>query len=80
MYGINPNQAKASKLKRDLRNKLASRQYDAYCQSCGMDLMKARLLEPKAARTGRLLRASEERRRRMDQIKAMKQKLENRFG
>ena len=80
MYGIDPNQAKANKLKSELEAKAKSRQYEAHCKSCGISPLKAMLLEPKAARAGRLLRRAEESRRKMDAIKAMKQKLENRFG
>ena len=72
--------AKAFKLQQDLKNKSASRKYEAYCQSCGMSVMEARLLEPPKARTGRLLRAAEESRRKMDAIKAKKEMLQNRFG
>ena len=80
MYGIDPNQAKANKLKSELEAKAKSRQYEAHCKSCGISPLKARLLEPSKVRTGRLLRRAEESRRKMDAIKAMKQKLENRFG
>ena len=80
MLGYNPAAAKAAKLKSDLKNKALSRQYEAFCQSCNMPPMKARLLEPAAAEKGRILRAIENSKRKKAELKAQKDRIAQRFS
>ena len=80
MLGHNPAEAKAAKLQSELKAKAASRKYEAYCQSSGMSPLEARLLEPRAAEKGRLLRAAEERKRRLNELHAKKEKIDQNFS
>ena len=75
----NPAEAKARQLRRELEARAASRKYDSYCASCGMNAIEARLLAPPLAKKGKALRMADERHRQKEAFHSKKEKIARKF-
>ena len=80
LNGSNPAAARARAIQRDLEARKAARDYDSHCRACGMSLAKANLLAPKLVQKGQALRMADERKRRQANVRAQKERMEQRFG
>ena len=78
--GSDPAAAKAAKLRHELEAKKAAREYEQHCKAQGISAFEAQLLAPALVKKGQALRGMEERRRKQEQLKAKKARLERRFG
>ena len=75
----NPAEAKARKLKKDIANKVASRKFDAYCATAGIDPIRAQLLAPENVKKGKALRNIEQRQRDREALQAEKERIQKKF-
>ena len=75
----NPAEAKARKLKKDIANKVASRKFDAYCATAGIDPIRAQLLAPENVKRGKALRNIEQRQRQKEAFHAKKERIQKKF-
>ena len=75
----NPAEAKARAIKRDIADKVASRKFDAYCASAGIDPIRAQFLIPANAKRGQSLRRIEQRQRDREALKAEKERIKKKF-
>ncbi len=75
----NPAEAKARKLKKDIANKVASRKFDAYCATAGINAMEAQILAPENVKRGKALRNIEQRHRQKEAFHSKKEKLARKF-
>ena len=79
-FGINPAEAKARALRRDIADKAAARRYEQYCAANGITGYEAKWLAPPNVKHGQGLRSADERHRQRDILKAKKEKMANKFG
>lgn len=78
-FGINPAEAKARALRRDIADKAAARRYEQHCAANGITGFEAKWLAPANVKRGQGLRNAEERHRQRDILKAAKEKMKNKF-
>ena len=79
-FGINPAEAKARALRRDIADKAAARRYEQHCATNGITGFEAKWLAPANVKRGQALRSADERHRQRDILKAKTEQMHNKFG